>query len=238
MKTAGAGPPGERGRLIEEVRVRWAGDIGPRRTMALIVAGSGAAAFLCSYSLLQAGVTTMSVRYFVSASFGYVVFFVSLWAWVEHGRRTSAWSDAADVVMDPLDLLPGQRSLGQVIPEPVEAVGSRAAAGSGDWLPDFGEGWWVVAAIGVLAGLAAAAWVVYMAPVLLAEVALDAALVSAVYRKLRPQDIRSWPGSVLRRTWLPAIALVLFVTAVGLAVERAVPGARSIGDVRGGILSR
>ena len=45
----------------------------------------------------------------------------------------------------------------------------------------------------------------YAAPVLLAEVALDAALVAGIYRKLRKEDARYWLGSALRHTWLPAV---------------------------------
>jgi hypothetical protein len=97
---------------------------------------------------------------------------------------------------------------------------------------DLDELWWVVVVVVLLVGgLVAILYVVYMAPVLLAEVALDAALVSAMYRRLHRRDVGHWIGAVLRRTWLPALVLTLFMTLLGFALQRAVPEARSIGDV-------
>jgi hypothetical protein len=74
-------------------------------------------------------------------------------------------------------------------------------------------------------------YVVYLAPVLLAEVAFDGAVVSTTYQRLRNQDLRSWEGDVLRRTWLPASVVIVMMTLVGYALHRAVPGAHSIGGV-------
>lgn len=97
---------------------------------------------------------------------------------------------------------------------------------------DLDDLWWVVVAIILsLGGFVAVLYVVYAAPVLLAEGALDAALVSTVYRRLRREDAGYWAGAVLRRTWLPAVVLIVFVTLLGVVLQRAVPGARSIGDV-------
>jgi hypothetical protein len=67
--------------------------------------------------------------------------------------------------------------------------------------------------------------------VLLAEVALDAALVTTAYRRLRRTDARNWIGSVLRRTWAPALVLIVMLAIVGSLLHRVVPEARSIGGV-------
>ncbi len=72
---------------------------------------------------------------------------------------------------------------------------------------------------------------IYIAPMLLAEVALDAALVSAAYRRLRKEDVGHWTGAVFRRTWVPAVILVIFMSVAGFAAQRIAPEARSIGDV-------
>jgi hypothetical protein len=74
-------------------------------------------------------------------------------------------------------------------------------------------------------------YVIYAAPLLLAEVALDAALVSTAYRKLRREEAGHWAGAVLRRTWLPAVVLVASLVAAGYALQRIVPEAQSIGGV-------
>ena len=63
---------------------------------------------------------------------------------------------------------------------------------------DLDELWWLaVAAVAAAAGLLAVGFVVYSAPVLLAEVELDAALVGAVYRKLRREDQGYWATTAL-----------------------------------------
>lgn len=74
-------------------------------------------------------------------------------------------------------------------------------------------------------------YVVYAAPVLLAEVALDAALVTTVARRLRKQDAGHWSAAALRHTRVPALVLIVFMIVMGFSLQRAVPEARSIGDV-------
>jgi hypothetical protein len=104
---------------------------------------------------------------------------------------------------------------------------AEAAGGS----LDADELWLAVLALALaLGGLCAAAYVIYTAPLLLAELALDAALVSAVYRRVRRRDARHWSRGVLRRTWLPALLLVASFWLVGLALSSAAPEARSVGE--------
>jgi hypothetical protein len=117
-------------------------------------------------------------------------------------------------------------------PAPVEGVRLSGRGGLGSASFDLDEGWWlVIAGIVLLGGFAAVASVVWSAPMLLAEVALDAALVSTVYRKLRKQDAGHWLGALWRRTWLPAVMLVGFMTILGIALQQIAPDAVSIGGV-------
>lgn len=96
-------------------------------------------------------------------------------------------------------------------------------------LDDFA--WLLLAAATLGLGLICLSYVVYTAPLLLAEVALDAALVSTIYRRLRREEAGHWTGAVLRRTWLPAAGLTLFMAIAGFALEQAAPHAHSIGGV-------
>jgi hypothetical protein len=112
----------------------------------------------------------------------------------------------------------------------------RGGASGGGWWPEFDldldELWWLVlAAVLAFGALVAVLFVVYSAPVLLAEVALDAAIVTPVYRRLRRQDARYWAGTVLRRTWIPALVVIVFAAGCGYALQQAAPEARSIGGV-------
>jgi len=92
--------------------------------------------------------------------------------------------------------------------------------------------WLVVLALALAFGaLIAVAFVVYSAPVLLTEVALDAGVMSGVYRSVRRHDDGNWVGAVWRRTWVPALVVIVCVSVAGYLMQRAVPDARSIGGV-------
>jgi hypothetical protein len=83
----------------------------------------------------------------------------------------------------------------------------------------------------LLGGVLAAGYVVYAAPALMAEVLLDVALVSGLYRSLRRIPPQSWLGGAFRRTWLPVTLVALLLVAGGAIMQHSVPGADSIGDV-------
>ena len=79
--------------------------------------------------------------------------------------------------------------------------------------------------------MSALLYVVYYAPLLLAAVALDAALVTGIYRKLRKHDARHWLTSAISHTWKPMLAIAACLFAIGTVIEWFVPAARTIGDV-------
>jgi hypothetical protein len=127
--------------------------------------------------------------------------------------------------------------------EPVEKVTSTSVRQSTSVASDTGKGWdisidldegfffLVIAILAALGGVLCIGYVIYIAPVLLAEVALDAALVSAAYHRLRKEDVEHWTGAVLRRTLVPAAILVVFMFVAGFAAQRYAPEAHSIGGV-------
>jgi hypothetical protein len=86
----------------------------------------------------------------------------------------------------------------------------------------------VALAIGIaLASL----YVVYVAPILFAEVLVDGALSYALFRHLRGQDPQHWLSSTVRRTAVPFAATAVFLVAVGAAMAAYAPGAKSVGQV-------
>ncbi|MDT7838223.1 hypothetical protein [Aquabacterium sp. OR-4] len=89
-----------------------------------------------------------------------------------------------------------------------------------------------LAVLGVVAGLALASlYVVYIAPVLLAEVLVDGALSYALLRYLRGHDPQHWLASTCRRTALPFFITAVVLSASGAAMSAYAPGARSVGQV-------
>lgn len=84
----------------------------------------------------------------------------------------------------------------------------------------------------VVAGVCASLYVVYAAPMLLAEVLVEGVLLSGLYRGMKRarRGEGDWLGAALRRTWLPVLLTFLTFTAAGYLLERAAPRARSIGE--------
>ena len=97
---------------------------------------------------------------------------------------------------------------------------------------DFGEGCLVVIALlAVVGGLVASFYIIYIAPALLAEILVDGAMVAGLYRRVKNIEPGNWLQTAVRRTILPAILAAVFFTVAGVALQKAYPTARSIGDV-------
>ena len=214
----------------------------PRLIVSLILALAGLAAFAASAGTLRLGVEVMWLRYLVATVAGYAAFLLLLRVWIAFHRE--GWN---------LDLVPdfggGVALGGPGGVAPSQAGFSGGASGGGGASSNWGGGsssaskafnagvdvddaWPVVlAAVLALGAVIAMLYVVYAAPALLAEVALDAALVTGIYRKVRQQDLRHWLYSAVRSTAIPAVIVAVCVALAGAALQWAVPTALSIGDV-------
>ena len=95
----------------------------------------------------------------------------------------------------------------------------------------------LLALAAALAGLIAIGYIVWAAPLLLAEVLVDAAIVSAVSRQL-VDDRRDWTATAIRRTWLPATIVVASLVVGGWALQKIAPDAKSIGPALRAIANR
>ena len=90
---------------------------------------------------------------------------------------------------------------------------------------------WIVIPVAAIAGvLFLMFYVVYVAPVFLAEILVDALLVAGLYKRLKGVEPRHWLRSCVRRTLLPAVLAAALFIAAGYLMERVAPGARSIGE--------
>ncbi len=109
-------------------------------------------------------------------------------------------------------------------------VAKKAGASSGI---DLDDGAWVLLVAGIAAAvvLGAAIYVIYIAPVLFAEILLDAALAAGLYHRLRGVDAHSWWRTAIRRTIVPAAASALIVSVAGAVMQSVYPQASSIGMV-------
>lgn len=242
------GESAPREQLVDDIRDRLARLGAPRLQILLILVLAGIAAFLASVAGLWLGVASMTVRYAIATSAGYLAFVALLRAWIAWQR--GSWLDV-DIGSDLLDIdIPVPRSAPP--PDAHLFAGGRSGGGGGatdlagvrDGPPparvgskvasslDLDELWPVLLALAcILGGLLAIVYVVWIAPLLLAEVALDGAVFAAVYRRLRARDAAHWTATTIRRTWIAAVAVVLFAAGCGFAFEQIAPEAQSIGGV-------
>jgi hypothetical protein len=254
-------PPSARDALVAEARAELERAGSPRLHASLILLASGGSAFLVSMTLLSAGVHSMATRYALAALAGYLVFIVFIRLWIAWQRGSLDLTPDLDVFVPDSrsaadefsSAFGGGRSGGAgagasfgavaapqrlVAASPVRSSGSGAGFSLLD-LFDGEDGWWIALALALaLAALVALFYVVYAAPLLLAEVALDAAVMSGIYRRLRREDAQHWTSGVLRHTWIPALVIIGCAAGVGFAAQKIAPDARSIGGVVRSMMSR
>lgn len=231
----------------------------PRLQMSLILALTGAAGFLSSFVLLQVGVGAMAVRYPIAVLAAYGVFLLLLQIWLKF-QRDGWEGDGLDLLDVPLPSGGssggggfsggggrfGGGGASSSYESPVSAVrmplksgggggvGSSKGSGSGfSFSLDLDDsGFLVVLAILAIAVAAfgAAIYLIWSAPILLAEVLVDGLIMTGLYRRLkRTEDPDHWMVGAVRRTWIPALVVVILFSFAGWLLQRAVPDARSIG---------
>ncbi|MBT9568351.1 MAG: hypothetical protein IV085_08640 [Thiobacillus sp.] len=215
--------------------------------MGLIVGLTGAAGLLFSFIMLELGVTSMTLRYPLALLAAYGVFLVLLWLWLR--TKAEDWLDIPDLSGS------GSRGSGECSPS-FEGGGGNfgggGASGAFDGPASFapvdsdssplseaatavdGADELAIPLLAVLfaLGLALASlYVVYLAPMLFAELLVDGALSYALYRRMKAADSPHWLESAVRRTALPFMLTGVFVAATGAAMAAYAPGAHSIGQV-------
>lgn len=208
----------------------------PRLVLLLILSLAGLGAFACSVVALRLGLEQMWLRYLLATVVGYGLFLLLIRLWIAFHRGDWRLDDIPD---------PSFGSGGGEGHSGFGGGGSGGGGASGDWsvgdagladVPDLDDAWPVALVIVALAGgalllITTLFYVVNVAPVLFAEVALDAALISSVYRRLRKQDVRYWLDTAIRHTWQRAAVVAVLMSAAGYLAQWAVPTARTIGDV-------
>jgi hypothetical protein len=245
-----------RERKIESLKRRLQRKSYPRFHATLILLLTGLAGFLVSFILLRLGVSAMWLRYPLAILVAYGVFLILLRVWLSLSRPRE-WDvleiveDTVEVVSDSAEGDPafgggadfGGGGAGGSWGESVSTVTTsrssvstftpvKSSGSSGfSFDLDLDDGFWVLIVVVVLlAGAIAALYVVYIAPVLLAEILLDGVLLAGLYKHVKTIEHRHWLRSAFRRTALPAALIVVFFTIAGFAMHRVAPEARSIGE--------
>jgi hypothetical protein len=235
--------PQARQAAVSRLTARLTRHHSPRLTMMLVVACAAGIGFLVSASLLWMRVRYMPVRYGVACLIGYGVFLALMNRWLGHHSRQSEVNnllDAGDVVtsLEIPGVFSGGRSGGGGASASFDAAGVSPPVApvplvkGKSWDLDLDEGGKVLpllAVIAIVAGLVACGSVIWSAPGMLAELLVDGAVAGAAYGRLR-RSRSDWTLDVVRRTWMPATALIATFVLLGLAGHYFKPDADSIGD--------
>ena len=205
----------------------------PRLTLLLIVTAAGVGGLVISHVMLHFGVEAMCYRYPVAVLVGYGIFLGLLRIWVEVEREAY---DPAQVAI-PTDSTDEE-------PEPRGPECGRNFVSWWDWfdvvdLFRTGEGCLVALFMGLLVGMASLLVSFILAgPEFLAEVFLDAVVVTMLYRHLKTAAKEHWLGTAVRRTWKSALLTAGLLAFLGWMLDLAAPDCHSIGPAMKAIILR
>jgi hypothetical protein len=223
----------------------------PRFQMSVILLLTGFVGFLSTFLLLQIGVLKMWLRYPLAILSAYMAFLLLLRLWLAIQRH----QNSLDFEL-PIDV----GSSGTSIPSADFSFGgggdfSGGGAG-GSWsdnvssstssisdgassvldgvgfdfdLEEFGL--IILAVVAIIGGVLASLYIVYIAPVFLAEILVDGMVLGGLYKRVRNIERKHWLQTAVRKTLLPAILCVLFFGVIGGALQMLEPQAKSIGEV-------
>ncbi len=105
------------------------------------------------------------------------------------------------------------------------------SSGLGSFDLDLDDGWVIVILLVILAIiLGAIVYVIYIAPVLMAELLIDAAVVTSIYQPVKNIERRFWLRTALWKTAIPAVVILILFFAAGFLMQSAEPEARTIGE--------
>lgn len=206
--------------------------------MSVIVLVTAAVGLVGSHSLRLAGLDSMLLRYPLAIVAAYGVFLLLMWAWIRW--RSDLQIDEVDVDFVDLATEKPQDWIGS-------GGGSSGAGSSVSWespsssgfldgLPNVeldGEADLPVAAVLTLMAVAmvavvAAGWVIWSAPVLMAELLVDAAIAGGLYRRMRQVQAQGWWWVCVRHTIWPMCGVIVFFAVVGGVAQHMAPDATTL----------
>lgn len=204
----------------------------PRLILSVVLIAAGLVGLLASIGLFHAGVERMWIRYLLATLFGYAAFLGLLRAW-------AGWEHDSFSPEEIAGILPPDEAVPSVPRRMARAAGRAVEKADGGGLGDLldisdfadGEGCFVSLLIAALLGVIITLLCgIFAAPALLAEVFLDAFLITVIYKRLRVKADEHWLHTAIRRTWGAALGMALFLAIIGGSLAHLAPGATSLGE--------
>jgi hypothetical protein len=218
-----------------------------RLHMTIIVLATTAAGLLVSKILLEAGLTNMLVRYPLSVLGAYLAFLGLARLWSSCVLRRESERQRAGHAGSPdwLDVLDGATP-GHSTMETFSGGDSGGAGASGSWVPDHFEfhvsgmdfDWGEVAGVAivligsVLIALGAGIYVIYWAPDILPEVALNVLLASCMTATPKRAESTRWIYRLFGTTWVALAAFLVTNIGLAAALHHECPRATRLVDAR------
>lgn len=222
--------------------------------MSLILAATVASGLLLDKTFLLLGFGNMGWRYALSVLGAYGFFFLAVRMWVWYAAGVAVQLSLPDSVADAGDLpLPdlggavdgeagfagfhggdaGGGGASDLFDAPVVSTGGGGGGGGGgldiDFSIDLDEGFWILLVLAVLVILIAGAggYLIWMAPEILPEIALECAVGAGLVRQLKDSDA-GWAGRLLWKTWIPLVIVMVAAFFAGAFIQGACPGATHV----------
>lgn len=221
-------PERARRMAMRALRVYFAEKRWSRLVMSLILLLTGAAGVGASWSMLQLGLEKMWVRYPLAALIAWGIFLLLVWIWAQVERRYFRADEHIEALLKGHD--------------PAAALTRLKDKDSSvlDWFdftPDFEDEGSVVVLIGIVAiGLLFFAFiglfgVLMAAPALIAEVFVDAVLITALHKRMKHLKGDWWVFGAVRQTAKPVLLTATGLCLCGVLFGWFAPEAKSLGGV-------
>src|SRR6185503_4478547 len=97
---------------------------------------------------------------------------------------------------------------------------------------DLDDGAWILVALAavVLVIFGAGGYLIYIAPEILPDIALNALVAGCLTKAAKRAEREGWIQSVFRSTWIPLTVVLLTTTALAVVVHRHCPSAPKLMD--------
>ena len=94
----------------------------------------------------------------------------------------------------------------------------------------------LLVAVVLIIAFSAIIYVVWIAPILFAELLVDAAVVGSLYRPVKNIERSHWLLTALKKTGIPALVVLILFAIAGFIMQAAVPEAVTIGEFFNAVL--
>lgn len=208
--------------------------------MTLILVAVALSGLGISKLLAAVGLTHIQLRYPLAVVCAYGVFFVlvRIWLWyvsLAHEERADHDGGLVDHVDDVADLADVAGAVGHEVGGSVRGGGSSGQGGGwslGDAADGDGAGVVLILLVVVLCVVfGSGLYLIWEAPALLGEAALQMMLAASLRRAARRMDAPHWAGSVLGASWLPFVIVAIVVWIFAAVAGSVCPDETKLGEI-------